>query len=60
MRTLHESGGFAISAVLCLDALSVFTAVTAAYIKPPAEKGLLAHVQYLRELLDLHVFVAAM
>ena len=52
MRSLRESGGFAIPAVLCLDALSVFAAVTAAYIKPPAEKGLLAHVQYLRELLD--------
>ena len=60
MRTLRESGGFAIPAVLCLDALSVFAAVTAAYIKPPAEKGLLAHVQYLRELLDLHVLHALM
>ena len=55
MRILRESGGFAIPAVLCLDALSVFAAVTAADSKPPAEKGLLAHVQYLRELLDLHV-----
>ena len=52
MRTLRERGGFAIPAVLCLDALSVFVAVTAAYIKPPAEKGLRAHVQYLRELLE--------
>ena len=51
---------FAIPAVLCLDALSVFAAFTAAYIKPPAEKGLLAHVQYLRELLDLHVLHALM
>ena len=38
----------------------MFAAVTATYIKPPAEKGLLAHVQYLRELLDLHVLHALM
>ena len=60
MRTLRESGGVAIPGVLCLDALSVFAAVIAAYIKAPAEKGLLAHVQYLRELLDLHVLHALM
>ena len=51
-RTLRECGGFAIPAALYIDALSVFAAVTATFIKPPAEKGLLAHVQYLRELLD--------
>ena len=59
-RSLRENGGFSIPAVLCLDALSVFAAVTATYIKPPAEKGLLAHVQYLRELLDRHVLYALM
>ena len=41
--------------VLCIDALSVFAAVTAIVVKAPAEKGLLAHCQYLRELLDLRV-----
>jgi hypothetical protein len=59
-RVLRERGGFAVPAVLCIDALSVFAAVTATYIKAPAEKGLLAHVQYLRELLDLHVLSAIM
>ena len=59
-RTLREHGGFAVPAVLCIDALSVYAAVTATYIKPPAEKGLLAHVQYLRELLDHHVLEALM
>ena len=47
-RTLRESGGFTTLAVLCLDALSVFGAATAAYIKPPAEKGLLAHAHCFR------------
>ena len=46
--------------MLCIDALSVFAAVTATYIKPPAEKGLLAHIQFLRELLDLHILSAIM
>ena len=37
---------------LCVDAKSVYAAVTATFIKTPAEKSLLCHVQYLRELLD--------
>ena len=56
-RTLREQGGWIVPAALCIDALSVHAAVTATYIKPPAEKGLLAHVQYLRELLDNHVLL---
>ena len=51
-RDLREKGGFAVPTTLCIDALLVFASVTATFIKPPAEKGLLAHVQYLRELLD--------
>ena len=38
-----------------VDAKSVFAAVTATFIKQPAEKSLLCHVQYLRELLDKRV-----
>ena len=38
--------------VLIIDAMSVFAAVTATFIKTPAEKSLLCHVQFLRELLD--------
>ena len=49
---LRENGGFAIPAVLYIDALSVHMSVCATYIKPPAEKGLLAHVQYLREAME--------
>ena len=37
---------------LYLDAKSVYAAVTATFTKQPAEKSLLSHVQYLRELLD--------
>ena len=37
---------------LGIDAYSVFAAVTATQVKAPAEKALLSHVQYLRELLD--------
>ena len=33
----------------------MFAAVTATFIKQPAEKSLLCHVQYLRELLDKKV-----
>ena len=38
---------------LYVDAKSVFAAVTATFVKTPAEKSLLSHVQYLRELLDI-------
>ena len=38
-----------------IDAMSVYAAVTATYIKHPAEKGLLSHVQFTRELLDTGV-----
>ena len=41
--------------VIQIDALSVFATITATYIKAPAEKGLLSHVQFVRELLDSHV-----
>ena len=44
-------GGY-IPIALYLDAKSVFVAVSAAFIKQPAEKSLLCHVQYIRELLD--------
>lgn len=37
-----------------MDAMSVF-AITAHVAKPPAERFLLSHVQWLRELLDLKV-----
>ena len=47
-------GGY-IPVALYLDAKSVFAAISATFIKQPAEKSLLCHVQYLRELLDKRV-----
>ena len=38
--------------------MSVFAAVTAVFIKTPAEKSLLCHIQFLRELLDHGVLAA--
>ena len=35
-----------------IDAMSVYAAVTADRVKAPAEKSLLSHVQFVRELLD--------
>ena len=37
---------------LYVDAKSVYAAVTATFLKTPAEKSLLCHIQFLRELLD--------
>ena len=38
--------------ILLVDAMSVFAAVTATFVKIPAEKSLLCHIQFIRELLD--------
>ena len=51
-RELRLTGGFAVPMVLIVDAMSVFAAVIATFIKIPAEKSLLCHVQFIRELLD--------
>jgi hypothetical protein len=57
-RVLRENGGYCIPMVLQIDAMSVFAAITAAYVKAPAEKSLLSHVQFVRELLDTKVLTA--
>ncbi len=44
--------------VLYIDAMSVFAAVTATFIKTPADQSVLCHLQYLRELLDNDVLKA--
>ena len=38
-----------------MDAKSVYAATIATFIKVPAEKSLLTHVQYIREQLDNHI-----
>ena len=50
-RNRRMEGGY-LPIALYVDAKSVFAAVTATFIKQPAEKSLLSHVQYIRELLD--------
>ena len=47
-------GGY-LPVALYLDAKSVFAVVSATFVKQPAEKSLLCHLQYLRELMDKHV-----
>ena len=54
----REDGGFAVPAALYLDALSVFAAITATFIKTPADNGVLVHCLYIRELLDHDVLKA--
>ena len=51
-RDLRMRGGYAVPMTLQVDAKSVYAAVTATYIKAPAEKNLLSHIQFVRELLD--------
>ena len=57
-RNLRLTGGYKIPQVLFLDAMSVFAAVTVVFVKAPAEKSLLCHVKFLRELLDHGVLAA--
>ena len=57
-REMRDAGGYAVPMTIQIDAMSVFAAITATYIKHPAEKGLLSHVQFVRELLDTGVLTA--
>ena len=50
-RDQRMHGGY-IPTALYLDARSVHAAITATFIKPPAEKSLLCHIQCFRELRD--------
>ena len=51
-RRLRESGGYAVPMILFIDAMSVFAAVTASFIKNQAEEGQLCHLHFLLEQLD--------
>ncbi|CAE7353799.1 RE1 [Symbiodinium sp. CCMP2592] len=48
-RQLREVGGFAFSSELCIDAMNLFYALTAAYPRLPAEKTLFVHISWLRD-----------
>ena len=47
-RKLGELGGWSVKLALYVDAMSVYAAITAAFLKIPAEKSPLFHVQFLR------------
>ena len=51
-KALRETGGWNVKLSLYVGAMSVYAAATATFIKIPAEKSLLSHIQYIRELLD--------
>ena len=57
-KTLRETGGWNVKLSLYVDAMSVYAAVTATFVKIPTEKSLLSHIQYIRELLDTKVLEA--
>ena len=57
-KTLRETGGWNVKLSSYVDAMSVYAAVTATFIKIPAEKSLLSHIQYIREFLDTRVLEA--
>ncbi len=57
-RQRRENGRYQVTFVLYIDAMRVFAAVTASFVKIPADNGMLTHVQYLRELLDSRVLTA--
>ena len=56
LRLIREGGlKSPVAIVVVVDADSVFTSVTAQQVKAPAERSLLIHLQWVRELLDRHV-----
>ena len=56
-RQLREQGGF-LPVALYVDTILVFAATTATFVRTPAEKSLLCHVQFLRDLLDKRVLTS--
>ena len=54
-RDARLRGGFSVPMALYIEAYSVFAAITATFVNTPAEKSLLCHVQFIRELLDRRV-----
>ena len=57
-RHLHQHGGYAVPMCLYIDAYSVYAAITATFIKMPADNGQLVHLHFIRELLDNGVLKA--
>ena len=57
-KALRETGGWNVKLSLYVGAMSVHAAVTATFIKIPAEKSLPSHIQYIGEFLDTKVLEA--
>ena len=53
LRKYREDGGLALKVILTIDAEGVYKSVTSRDLKTPAEKTLLGHVCWIRELLSL-------
>ena len=58
LKNYREEGGIALKVVLTIDAESVFKSLTSRDLKTPAEKTLLGHVTWIRELLQLRLIEA--
>ena len=57
-RNNRDNGGYKVPMVLLIDAMSVYAAITATFVKTPAESGVLCHLLFLRELLDKGILEA--
>ena len=53
LKKYREDGGLALKVILTIDAEGVYKSVTSRDLKTPAEKTLLGHVCWIRELLSL-------
>ena len=53
---MRNNGGFAYKLLLYVDAKSVYSSITSAFLKVPAEASLVAHLLWIRELLQKMVF----
>ena len=52
LKKCREEGGLALKVTLTIDAESVYKSLTSRDLKTPAEKTLLGHVSWIRELLQ--------
>jgi hypothetical protein len=53
LKRYREEGGLALKVVLTIDAESVYKSLTSRDLKTPAERTLLGHICFIRELLQL-------
>ena len=54
-RALREQGDFAFTSELCIDAMNLYYALSAAYPKLPAEKALFIHIAWLRDFIRVKI-----